>query len=756
MSQRNIDFGSFPNDPDADAIRTAFEKVQQNFTELFSNRDEEVYSVNRTPGAGITVNSPVGNVVVSANIAQVRIQSSTLDLSVGAPGTGSLAVITNGTVPFFINLPANIAGVSNINLTGTLVANTVNVNLQINGNTANFTGNITTLSNLNASNVNTFLLTVDSNANVNGNLNVLANANVSSNVNAGNVNTSGLVSAATSNVSGNVNANVVNANYLYGDGSNISGVTKIVNGTSYANIPNAGGNLNVVVDANTAMTLSPIGVNIARNLDVLGITSLGLIGNVKITGGLTGQYIRTDGTGNLSFSTVGDADNVLYVSKSGNDSNDGETLNSAKLTLKAAAAIATPGTNIFVKAGDYTEQNPINLAARVTIVGDNLRAVTIRPANPTQDIIWARPGCYITGVTFRDHLSPSAAVAFPPTVIFTGSISGTTLTVTAMSTSINDIRVGTFVTGTGVAANTFITALGTGTGGTGTYTVNTSQTVSSTTLTGAVFVSTSPYVQNCSSITTTGCGMRIDGSLALGLKSMVVDSYTQFNQGGKGIHILNSGYAQLVSVFTICTTIGVHCESGGTCSVSNSNNSFGDYALWAEGYSPLLYSGVVDSFINGEVTVSGLGTTRPAVNDSFRFGGAPTKWYTVRSATAPVAGVSVIQFDQPPGTTPAPGTTVDFYQASFISASGQTFEYVGTGTDILTATPRLGGIPIQENEVVQLDGGIVNWTSTDQFGDFRIGEGLVIKEEAGIIEGPAFEKGLFVVLTPYILALENN
>jgi hypothetical protein len=73
----------------------------------------------------------------------------------------------------------------------------------------------------------------------------------------------------------------------------------------------------------------------------------------------------------------------------------------------------------------------------------------------------------------------------------------------------------------------------------------------------------------------------------------------------------------------------------------------------------------------------------------------------------------------------------------------------------LTATPRTGGIPRTENEVIQLDGGIVNWTSTDQFGDFRIGEGIVIKEEAGIIEGPAFEKGLFVVLTPYILALEN-
>ena len=685
-------------------------------------------------------------------------------------GTGGLIVATGNVTGGNITTGGVVAATGNTSggnlTTGGVVAATGNVtggNLTTAGvvaATGNVSGgNVTTggvvaaTGNVSGGNLTTGGVVAATGNVSGGNLTTAGLISATGNVSGGNLTTAGLVSAGNANISANVNANVVNANYLYGDGSNISNVTKILNGTSYANIPAAGGNLDIVVDANTAMTVSSTGANIAKNLGVAGITSLGLIGNVKITGGLTGQYIRTDGVGNLSYSTVGEADNVLYVSKNGNDSNDGKTLNSSKLTIKAAAAIATSGTTIFVKAGDYTEQNPISLASRVTIVGDNLRAVSVRPANPTQDVIWVRPGCYVTGITFRDHLEPSAAIAFPQRV-FTGSISGTTLTVTAISSPINDIRVGMFVTGTGVAANTQITALGTGTGGTGTYTVNNSQTVSSTTLTGAEFVVTSPYVQNCSSITTTGCGMRINGDYALGLKSMVVDAYTQFNQGGKGIHILNSGYSQLVSVFTICTSIGIHCESGGTCSVSNSNNSFGDYALWAEGYSPELYSGVVDSFINGEVTISGL-TERPKVNDSFRFDGDLTKWYTVRTATAPVSGVSVVQFDQPPGVTPAAGTPVKFYQASFISASGQTFEYVGTGTDILTSTPRLGGIPIQENEVVQLDGGIVNWTSTDQFGDFRIGEGIVIKEEAGIIEGPAFEKGLFVVLTPYILALEN-
>jgi hypothetical protein len=53
------------------------------------------------------------------------------------------------------------------------------------------------------------------------------------------------------------------------------------------------------------------------------------------------------------------------------------------------------------------------------------------------------------------------------------------------------------------------------------------------------------------------------------------------------------------------------------------------------------------------------------------------------------------------------------------------------------------------------NGGLVSYTSTDQFGDFRVGEGLTINEAAGVITGTTFEKSLFAIMTPYILALEN-
>jgi hypothetical protein len=57
--------------------------------------------------------------------------------------------------------------------------------------------------------------------------------------------------------------------------------------------------------------------------------------------------------------------------------------------------------------------------------------------------------------------------------IFTGSVSSTTMTVTAMQSG-DPIVLGQFVEGTGVTDGSYITAFGTGTGGVGTYTVSAS------------------------------------------------------------------------------------------------------------------------------------------------------------------------------------------------------------------------------------------------------------------------------------------
>jgi len=602
--------------------------------------------------------------------------------------------------------------------------------------------------------------------------------------------------------------------------------------------------------------------------------STGPIGASGLTGatGATGYTGATGATGfqGASGSTglqgasgatgvSGAALNVLYVSKSGSDSYDGTTLSTAFLTIKKACSIATSGTTIFVKSGDYTEDNPVILPAECAIIGDNLRTTVVRPLTTNKDIFHVNMGSYIWGFTFKDHVTPAAAIAYPPR------------------------------------------------DGSGNITAVPS------------YIKRSPYIQNCTSLTTTGKGVYVDGSAVDGLKSMVFDAFTQYNQGGIGMHMDNEAYAQLVSIFTICTDIAVLCTNGGYCSITNSNSSFGTYGLVADGISPVKQIGRSNGVdqIGSTIVIDEL-EFRPSVGDALTFDNGAT-WYTVNVASPLVAPVSRLNYSnaaalltlnkafiqeqvveyidqQNPGyiydkalcqrdigtfvdnlvndvtfggnqktvravlaywyaaispipsligpstdgfsylntiaqdiitNTTAPdlltgshtlqakdltktgGATASstlsslvtmindvvtngpsvapanldagtgqsnvtiletiqdivaipdnseakFYRRSFISTSDHTMEYVGSGNDITKCLPQLGGIPVPENQIVQTNGGSVVFTSTDENGNFRIGTGLLINRADGIITGESFNKSLFAILTPYILAIEGN
>ena len=99
-------------------------------------------------------------------------------------------------------------------------------------------------------------------------------------------------------------------------------------------------------------------------------------------------------------------------------------------------------------------------------------------------------------------------------------------------------------------------------------------------------------------------------------------------------------------------------------------------------------------------------------------------------------------------------SVVNFYQRSYISASGYLFEYVGAGTNYGALPQRGVADPVQSKEVVQLNSGKVFFTSTDQNGDFRIGQGLVISQATGVLSGRTFTQSLFANMTPFILAIE--
>ena len=556
--------------------------------------------------------------------------------------------------------------------------------------------------------------------------------------------------------------------------------------------------------------------------------------------------------------------NLIYVTSDGNDTNSGVRLGDAKATIKAAIEISSPGSVIKVAAGSYLENNPITLPNQVSIVGDSLREVSISLQNQG-DLFYVGNGNYISNMSFVGAANTGAIFSFNPNI--------------------------------------------------------------------PVYNNQSPYIQNCTNFIPNSIGMKIDGRHSIGpTKSMVLDSYTQYNQGGIGVSITNEGYAQLVSLFTICNDVAVYCGSGGACDLTNSNSSFGNYGLVGDGVGPRKYTGVVTSYASANsdtfvlnlntptlsistavytnttgvttittssphnfnvgtgVSVSGLQFTCAGIggtviypsgdkgyifeiasipsstsfsinvgvsttpNQVYVSGGTvknnivrpydgqvvylddlfyvlnrvvvgsggtgytstptvtisppSTSWgiqaqavavvsngsvtgfeiisngrgytsiptveigapnvgintaiasaqllpnyYAIKSSTPISSGICTITLNDNVPYAVGVGTSVSFFKQSRVLASGHSFEYIGSGVTISTALPSTGGVPIQDNETDARNGGLVVFTSTDQSGNFRIGDGVSIDQQTGTISGKFYSKSLFSTMTPFILAL---
>ena len=131
-------------------------------------------------------------------------------------------------------------------------------------------------------------------------------------------------------------------------------------------------------------------------------------------------------------------------------------------------------------------------------------------------------------------------------------------------------------------------------------------------------------------------------------------------------------------------------------------------------------------------------------------------YYEISSATEPSAGISTITLIQNLNNEVGVGSTAFFARQSLQIVSSHSFEYVGAGNTIELAYPSRGGVVIQDNEVIELDGARIVYTSTDQAGNFRIGDGVQINQSTGQISGDIYVKSLFTQVTPFILALGGD
>ena len=131
-------------------------------------------------------------------------------------------------------------------------------------------------------------------------------------------------------------------------------------------------------------------------------------------------------------------------------------------------------------------------------------------------------------------------------------------------------------------------------------------------------------------------------------------------------------------------------------------------------------------------------------------------YYDVIEATKPSAGITTISLVQNLNNEVGVGNTAYFARQSFQIVSSHSFQYIGAGNTIESAYPSRGGVSIIENEVITTDGGQINYTSTDQSGNFRIGDGVVINQTTGTVSGNVYIKSLFTQVTPFILALGGD
>lgn len=195
-----------------------------------------------------------------------------------------------------------------------------------------------------------------------------------------------------------------------------------------------------------------------------------------------------------------------------------------------------------------------------------------------------------------DKIVSGTALTF---ATFTGSISGTTLTVTAVSAG--TIQVGQVISGTGVTAGTRITALGTGTGSTGTYTVSVSQTVASTTINVVAFDFTGipSWVKR---VTVMFSGVSLSGTssilVQIGSGSVATSGYTAIANGnnstGTGNIYSTSGmpvYLGIVSGTAIGNMV-INVLTGNTW--VSSHSMFSTSTTTSSGGGAIALSGTLD------------------------------------------------------------------------------------------------------------------------------------------------------------------
>ena len=530
------------------------------------------------------------------------------------------------------------------------------------------------------------------------------------------------------------------------------------------------------------LNLQGVNINSGTRGDVLAYDSSGKI--TKLTLGQAGQVLKSDGT-DLAFGDLAGATNVYYVTKNGVDAaGRGGSIDSAWASIKYACSnLPTTPTKtapavIFVKAGTYEEALlPIIVPEYTTIVGDNLRATTVKPA-PGLDsggsIVNKRSTLFrcSNGVIIQDILCDGMdgyTVGSPGSDPTAATLGGVYFALNGASPVIDK----------------------------------------------------SPYIYNVTTFGVGATGAVVDGSLhSSGNRSMLFHTVTHIHSDGLGIWAKDNANAEIISGFTYYCQIGYTATGGSKIRSLNSSNSYGEFGVFSKGFDTsetantgtvrgkmLKYQGTISgSFVNGELITGAGGATAYIINsqsepkvlyiipasgtfqsgevvtgaggatatlvagtvdsnqtgrilvtrfntsadpgDSLQFASGDGNAYQIQSVSSVTANniaYHVLVFSTSRLTPIADGVQVQVRKEySQVRLTGHDFLNVGTGGTDTTNWPNSPTqAKQQQNQVVTLatDPGRVYYVATDEDGNFYVGDQFKVEQATGqvTLDSSAFD-----------------
>ena len=251
---------------------------------------------------------------------------------------------------------------------------------------------------------------------------------------------------------------------------------------------------------------------------------------------------------------------------------------------------------------------------------------------------------------------------------FTGEISGTTLTVSAVASG--TIIVGMTLSGSGVTAGTTVTAYGTGTGGAGNYTISVSQTVNTpTAITGASSNRVLPIYSawDSTAYVTLSDTSPITPNFALGYNFQTT---------------LNNSSTLAAPVNPKLGQSGLILVTAGTPASTSFTGAINNVAYFTASISgiTMTVASVQSGTLAVGMTISGIGVTGGTTITSIGTTGGGVGAYTVSTSQTVSAGTAIIGT---PGTLAA-GTT--------LTVSGITVANLVVGTVISGGTTTAGTV----------------------------------------------------------------